>query len=44
MKEHDVVADMEAVKNIVVFSLSNKARHLEAYFSNRECNPARFRL
>jgi len=31
LKENDVVADMEAVKNVVVPSLSNRAGHVEAY-------------
>ena len=34
LKENEVVVDMEAVKNIAVPSLNNKARHLEAYCSN----------
>ena len=29
LKDHDVVADMEAVKNVVVPSLSYKAGHLD---------------
>ena len=34
LREHDVVADMGAVKNFVVPTLRNNSRHLEAYCSN----------